>query len=161
MNNDITKAVVTVAEMARMAGLSRARFYQLVGEGVFPMPCYSVESRRPQYVEEQQAQVLEARRRNLGINGRPVLFYARRSAVSPKPTRRPQAAPDQRQSGSTYQPIIDAVKGLGMASATTRDVRAAVAELYPAGVNEVVDGEVIRAVFLHLRRQNSSDNVGR
>ena len=26
-----TKAAVTVAEMARMCGLSRARFYQLIG----------------------------------------------------------------------------------------------------------------------------------
>ena len=32
------KAAVSVAEMARMVGLSRARFYQLVGSA-FPHPC--------------------------------------------------------------------------------------------------------------------------
>ena len=31
VNESQTKAVVSVAEMARMVGLSRARFYQLVG----------------------------------------------------------------------------------------------------------------------------------
>jgi hypothetical protein len=49
-----TKAVVTVSEMARMVGLSRARFYQLVEAGVFPPPVYCVSTRRPMYVEELQ-----------------------------------------------------------------------------------------------------------
>ena len=31
------KAIVSVAEMARMSSLSRARFYQLVKVGVFPL----------------------------------------------------------------------------------------------------------------------------
>lgn len=53
-NNVQTKAVVTVAEMARMCGLSRARFYQLQNAGVFPTPLYDVSTRRPFYVEEAQ-----------------------------------------------------------------------------------------------------------
>ena len=72
-----TKAAVTVAEMARMVGLSRARFYQLLGTA-FPFPVYDVSTRRPAYVEEQQRVCLEVRRRNCGIDGKPVLFYARR-----------------------------------------------------------------------------------
>ena len=73
-----TKAAVTVAEMARMVGLSRARFYQLLGT-TFPWPVYDVSTRRPIYVEEQQSICLEVRRRNCGIDGKPVLFYARRN----------------------------------------------------------------------------------
>jgi hypothetical protein len=42
-----TKAVVTVSEMARMVGLSRARFYQLQRAGVFPPPERDAETGRP------------------------------------------------------------------------------------------------------------------
>ena len=72
-----TKAVVTVSEMARMVGLSRARFHELVEAGFFPSPVYCVTTRRPMYVEELQTTCLNVRRKNLGVNGKPVLFYAR------------------------------------------------------------------------------------
>jgi hypothetical protein len=36
-----------------------------------------------------------------------------------------------------------------------------VKNLYPHGVPEDANGEVLRAVFLHLRRRNSGDKVGR
>ena len=54
MNENInTKAVVTVAEMARMVGLSRARFYQLMGS-TFPEPSRDEETGRPYYTEENR-----------------------------------------------------------------------------------------------------------
>src|SRR5687768_1003504 len=93
-----TKVAVTVAEMARMVGLSRSRFYELVEAGVFPPPVYCVTTRRPLYPEELQRTCLEVRRRNCGVNGRPVLFYSRghrtpapavellKPTVGPKPT---------------------------------------------------------------------------
>src|ERR1043166_9731973 len=76
-----TKAVVTVSEMARMVGLSRARFYQLQKAGVFPAPAY--QAGRPVYTEEQQQVCLEVRRKHRGVNGEPVLFYARRRGIEP------------------------------------------------------------------------------
>ena len=63
-----TKAAVTVAEMSRMCGLSRARFYQLIGN-TFPWPVYDVATRRPFYDEEAQRMCLEVRRRNCGVDG--------------------------------------------------------------------------------------------
>ena len=38
-------------------------------------------------------------------------------------------------------------------------VAEAVKLLFPQGVSAIANGDVLRAVFLHLRRQNSSDNV--
>jgi hypothetical protein len=73
-----TKAVVSVAEMARMCSLSRARFYQLVESGVFPLPLYRIDTKRPFFTQEMQEICLGVRRKNSGVNGRPVLFYARR-----------------------------------------------------------------------------------
>lgn len=157
-NETQTKAAVSVAEIARMVGLSRARFYQLLGT-TFPWPLYDVASRRPFYDEELQAVCLDVRRRNCGIDGKPVLFYARRPLAAPVPGRKPKkaaAASDDKHTG-----LIDGLKGLGLAGVTAAQVAGAVKELYPNGVPETANGEVLRAVFLHLRRQNTSDNVRR
>ena len=84
-----TKVAVTVAEMARMVGLSRARFYQLLGSA-FPLPVYDVSTRRPYFVEEMQRVCLEVRRRNCGIDGKPILFYCRRVPISASAKRSPK-----------------------------------------------------------------------
>jgi hypothetical protein len=82
-----TKAVVTVSEMARMCGLSRARFYQLQKAGIFPLPLYDVSTRRPIYDEKAQKVCLEVRRRNCGVNNKSILFYARRNPLAPAPSK--------------------------------------------------------------------------
>ena len=154
-----TKAIVTVSEMARMCSLSRARFYQLVQAGVFPEPVYCLSNRRPVYVEELQEVCLEVRRRNCGANGRPVLFYARghRSSALPKPTRAPKSKPPQ---VAPHADLIDGLAALGT-TATAAQVEAAIRAVYPGGTGGAEPGEVLRAVFLHMKRQNSGDNVGR
>jgi hypothetical protein len=155
VNETQTKAAVSVAEMARMVGLSRARFYQLAGT-TFPWPRYDVATRRPFFDEELQAACLEVRRRNCGIDGKPVLFYARRPLAAPVPGRKPKkaAASDDR-----HADLLDGLKSLGLVAVTVAQVAEAVKELYPNGVPTDADGEVLRAVFLYLRRQNSRDNV--
>ncbi len=40
-------------------------------------------------------------------------------------------------------------------------VTAAVTELFPGGVNDGNRGQVLRAVFLKLKRQDRLENVGR
>lgn len=154
-----TKAVVTVSEMARMCGLSRSRFYQLVEAGVFPQPVYSVANRRPIYVEESQKVCLEVRRRNCGVNGQPVLFYSRGHPLptQPKPTRTAKPKPTKAPS---HVELIDGLAALGLSS-TAEEVETAIKAAYPAGVNGTDQGEVLRQVFLHLKRQNAGDKVGR
>jgi len=148
-----TKAAVTVAEMARMLGMSRARFYQLQSAGVFPLPVYDVSTRRPIYVEEAQKVCLEVRRRNCGINCKPVLFYARNmTAPAPKVrTEKPKR---------NHAELIDALSSLGLDS-TAAEVDVAVKDKFPRGTEGIEQAEVIRAVFVHLKRQNTADNVRR
>jgi hypothetical protein len=147
----VEKAAVSVTEMARMVGLSRARFYQLQKAGIFPLPERRPETGRPYYTEELQRACLEVRRRNCGIDGTPILFYARRVPVS-KP--RKAKARTARNAGQ-YDDLTDGLKSLGLSSVTDGQVGAAVQELFPQGTASVEDAEVIRAVFLHLRRQNA------
>ena len=86
-----------------------------------------------------------------------MLFYARRPLAAPVPGRKPRkaaAANDDR-----HADLLDGLKGLGLAAVTAAQVAEAVKDLYPNGIPADANGEVLRAVFLHLRRRNSSDNV--
>jgi predicted DNA-binding transcriptional regulator AlpA len=141
-----TKAVVTVSEMARMCGLSRSRFYQLIGS-TFPAPLMD-KKKRPFYSEELQAVCLEVRRRNCGIDGKPILFYARRTGTAPpKPRKAPATTPQ-------HADLLEGVRSLGIASVTAADIAKAMKEVFPSGVENQDDGEILRAVFLHLKRKN-------
>jgi hypothetical protein len=149
-------AAVTIAEMARMAELSRSRFYQLMGTA-FPEPSRD-EAGRPYFSEDQQRMVLEVRRRNCGIDGKPVLFYAARHSV-PKPTPRRPLKP--KATNGQHADILDGVRALGLTTATAAQVAQAITESFPDGPAGVDPGEVIRTAFLSIRRQNSADNVER
>jgi hypothetical protein len=152
-----TKTIVTFSEMARMLSLSRSRLYQLVRAGVFPSPVYDVRTHRPIFTEELQKVCLEVRRRNCGINGQPVLFYAKGPGPA-KPTKPTKAKAITK---GQYADVLDGLRALGLAAATSQQVEAAVKELFPAGLDGVDRGQVIRAVFLHLKRRDTGDNVRR
>src|SRR3954466_7218093 len=112
-----TKSVVSVAEMARMIGLSRSRTYQLINLGCLPDPLYDVETRRPFFDEEMQRVCLEVRRRNCGINGKPILFYSPRPPLGTqsKPIRKPKVEPKKK---NQYADLIEGLKALGLESVT-------------------------------------------
>jgi len=147
--SDELKAAVTVAEMSRMAGLSRSRFYQLIGTA-FPQPNRD-DNGRPYYDAEQQAACLEVRRRNCGVDGKPILFYAPRGSVTvPVSRRKPKAK------AGPHAAVLDGVRALGLTMATAAQVDAAVKQLFPAGADGVDPGELIRSVFLRLKRRNTA-----
>jgi hypothetical protein len=156
---DPTKSVMTVAETARLVGLSRARFYQLQGTA-FPLPVYDIISRRPIYTEEQQRICLEVRRRNCGIDGRPVLFYSRRPGNQVTARRTVKKATATKTTCECDPDVLDGVRALGQQSATSAQVAQAMRTLFPGGISAVDCGDVIRAVFMRLR-QNKGDSVGR
>jgi hypothetical protein len=153
------KSVVSVAEMARMCGLSRARFYQLMGEGVFPQPVYDIYTRRPLFTDEMQQICLEVRKRNCGINGRPILFYSARHPIAAQP--RPIRKTVKPKATGHHQDLIENLKSLGLESVSATQVDVVIKELFPGGVQQVDSGEVVRAVFLRLKRRDTADNVGR
>ncbi len=150
-----TKVAVTVAEMARMVGLSRSRFYQLIGTA-FPEPKRQPETGRPIYTEELQQVCLEVRRRNCGIDGKPILFSARRlNAAPPRPK---VSKPKREPKDKNLTALVDGLNALGLTTATGAQVKQVTDELYPKGTADLDQGEILRAVFLHLKRQNSGDN---
>jgi len=157
------KVVVSIAEMARAVGLSRARFYQLMGS-TFPWPRYSVSNRRPFYDQELQNLCLEVRKRNCGIDGKPVLFYSKRVMGISTHARKPRKVkPVQKVEAAhaEHDEILDGLRSLGLLTATMAQVTFAVKELYPKGVRNENRGQVLRAVFLKIKRQDRADNVER
>jgi hypothetical protein len=142
---DHTKVAVTVAEMARMTGLGRSRFYQLIGTA-FPFPVYNVTTRRPFYDENQQRICLEVRRRNCGIDGKPILFYSKSINRSPSVKKRVSNVVPVK----SHADLIEGLMALGM-NANPAQVGEAINSLYPTGANGVDSSSVLRAVFVHLQ----------
>src|SRR6202161_4842566 len=139
-----TKAGVSGAEMARMCGLSRAWFYQLVNEGVFPSPLYRIETKRPFFNQEMQEICLGVRRRNSGVNGRPVLMYARRIVTTIVKSR---ATPKSQT--HKHADLIEGLRSLGLTIVRSSDVEVAIQKCFPNGRSGTDDETVLRTVFLH------------
>jgi hypothetical protein len=148
------KERMAVAEMARMTGLSRARFYQLIGTA-FPHPIYDIATRRPFYAADQQIACLEVRQTNRGVDGRPILFYCRKVGAS-----RQRMKTQRNRKDKALVDLVDGLKGLGLSSATEADVRTAVKELFPAGRLGNDAAEVLRTVFVHLKLHRRGDGTG-
>lgn len=170
----LSPSAVSVSDMARMVGLSRSRFHQLLQSGVFPKPAVDPESKRPFYDSEGQAVCLQVRRRNCGINGKRVLFYARpfgahlagtprsSNAQGSSSARKKKAEPKQSASKpSKLDLLVEGLKSLGLPNVTAAEASAAIHQVFPIDSQRPADEEVLLKVFRHLVRQNSGGNHGR
>ena len=158
-NHEHIKAAICIQEMAALCALSRQRFMQLVKAGVFPAPLYDVATKRPYYPEDLQAQCLEVRKRNIGVNGKVVMFYARRPGnvtTIPK-AKKPPAKPKE---FDRYADILADVRGLGLTTVTSAQVAEVVGQLFPQGIEGVKTTVVITEVFQRLLGKNTGPNVG-
>lgn len=146
---EASQSIVNVTQMARIVGLSRQRFWQLACEGVFLMPIYDTRTKRPFYNEEMQQTNLQVRQTNFGLNGRPILFYARRTPVEPtqsKPKNKRSASP---KVSPKHESLIEGLKQLGMTAVTSDQVESALQKLYPEGQPDD-EGAVLRTIFVEL-----------
>jgi hypothetical protein len=97
------------------------------------------------------------RRRNCGINGKAVLFYSRRLSSTPRNPK--PSKPTLKAERGDVAALVDGLNSLGLTTATAAQVKRVIEELFPQGTSGMDQGEVLRAVFLHVRRQNSSGNA--
>lgn len=159
------KDVVTVTEMARMCNLSRARFYQLMQQGVFPSPLRNRQTGRPYFDRELQDQCLSIRRTNRGANGKTVMFYGLRPiGSSPSPANRKlfpksKAKANMEQRDPVIVELRHGLAQLGSDDVTDLQVRQALLEAYPDGHGDVSPADKLRAVFEVIQRRNSADNL--
>jgi hypothetical protein len=156
-NDNRLKAAVSVSEMARMCGLSRSHFNFLIRTGVMPQPVYNLSNRRPLFDREHQEMCLRVKETNTGIDGRYVVFYARRRVTqppAPSPSGRRASRRQQEASGAqgNYADLVDGLRALGLAEVTAADLDVAVRACFPAGYAGSDEGEVLRTLWRHLRR---------
>ena len=165
MNQQVPlKEIVTVSEMSRMCGLSRARFYQLANDGVFPKPSRNEETGRPFFNREQQEQCLLVKRPNKGVNRKPVMFYGcRLEAPQPQPKRKQLPIPGTPRRQGRQNPVVTELRHglaqLGMTNSTDADIRQALLRTYPDGHQGVESAELLRTIFGELQRRNTADNL--
>jgi hypothetical protein len=147
------REAMNVAETARLISMSRSRFNQLLGT-VFPLPKRD-EHGRPYFDRDQQMQIVEIRRTNKGMDGRPILFRATgvRSSTPRKPRTKSPATPKK-----DHTDLLNAVRSLGLERATRKDVEQSLSSLFPDGHLPVDQGDLIRQVFLSIKSRFSADN---
>jgi hypothetical protein len=129
--------IYTVSQVAKRLKLSRARFYQLLDQGVFPPPVYCCRSRKPLYTTGLLTQCRIVRKTGVGINGQLVRFNAMRK-------RRPNTVPKK---------LTTALRGLGL-SVTPGQVSKGIHQLgLKIRDEKAIDGDAIRKLFNHLNQE--------
>ena len=146
-SNSRLKAAVSVSEMARLVGLSRASFYSYMNRGVFSKPIYSTSTRRPFFTEELQRQNIQVRQTQKGINGEYVLFYERRQPTNVRPAGRRRTTA---RSNGNHAHLVSQLQMLGVESSPAQ-VDQAIADCFPDGTENADDDEVLRSLNRHLR----------
>lgn len=137
-----TVAICSVTAVAAQVGLSRARFYELMKEGVFPQPLYSLRTKRPFYPLDMQKKCVEIRTTGIGLAAQPVVFNGPRKRG--KHDDQPQI---------DYDELTRTLRGMRL-RVTNQYVRKAVAELYPKGsIKGVSEESMIRDLYLHFVRE--------
>ena len=147
VSSTISKVAVSVSEMARMVGLSRARFYNLIGE-VFPHPIYNCRNRRPFFDRELQQICLQIKQQNVDLLGRPFIFREKNGS-----TQTPQRSNGKAKS-STHADLIQGLRQLGL-DASPAQVEAAIAACSDR-LHGLTDGERLRTIFRFLKRQQTT-----
>lgn len=144
MSNSNLKPVCSVVEMIQMLELSRARFYQLVQQQIFPSPLYDLRTHRPFYSIELQQICLNVRESNIGFNGQYVLFYSpRKNSSDTKMSKKAAAEP--------FGEITETLKRMGI-DVDVQKVKKAMDELYPNGTDDAGNqGVMIRDLFRYFK----------
>ena len=123
----------TMSEAARRLGLSRARFYQLIAQQVFPPPAYSIRNRLPLYPMRLLNVCKDIRQTGIGFNGQFVRFYRKRT---------------NGKLNQQHKHLTTILRGMGLTVTVSRVQKALRQLRIPP--NMVKEEEAIRKLFRHL-----------
>jgi len=155
--------VVSINQLCSMLSISRSRFYQLLSSGFLLPPIYSLDNKRPFYTPQMAEINLAVKRNNVGINGKICIFYNSRSLVS-TPIVREKSLPNkpaENVNSKKMTDIMDGLSSLGITEAKPAQIRRGIKQCFPDGIENVDEGEVLKAVFCLIKEQNTRDNVDR
>jgi hypothetical protein len=138
------KPFISVSAACQLVGLSRARFYQLLDQRIFPQPLYHIRTKRPYYDKDLQVKLIEIRDTCVGDNGDLVLFYSPRKKVT--------SSPKKKKVDPMIKELAEILNSMGLETTTNR-VKQGLTELYPAGIKDVDQGVVIRELFRFIKSE--------
>lgn len=147
------RAAVSVSDMARAVGLSRSQFYTYIKRNVFPHPVYSLRTRRPHYLADQQQEIVEVRATGIGMNGEYVMFYEGRHEAGEPAFERQRSHTRASDARPKHTELIEGLRSLGMAKTTVEEVEQALTLLFPNGTAGKEPTDLLPPVYRHLRRQ--------
>lgn len=154
--------ILSITQMAKVLQMSRARFYQCLEAGYFLKPQYTENTRRPYYTAEMAEANLNAKKSNVGINGKICLFYSpRNSQIIPVLKNKDSKPAQDKTHGNTYEDLIAGLTALGLSGITNSQIQAALSHCYPEGHQNIAQGEVLKGLYLYIKRQDSADNMAR
>ena len=162
-NNPNIPDILSITQMARLLCLSRSRFYQLMSENIFLPPIYSASNKRPYFTSEMAEQNMAVKKNNVGVNGKIVLFYSSRNN-SILPTHRKKSGKNKSINNiveDTHKDVKEGLCALGLSGVSNAQIESTLASCFPGGTGGTPEGEILRAVFLSIKRQNSTDNQDR
>ncbi len=143
LKNDFEE-VCPVNKLAKKLGLSRPRFYQLQKMGVFPPPVYCIRTKRPMYPQRLQQACMEIRRRGIGYNGLPVIFYSGRNG---------KTKPSCQKSESNYKEIANALEKFRI-KASAVEIKKAINKVFPDGLaQDDFDGIALGKLCLYFKKE--------
>jgi hypothetical protein len=117
------KPIISIGDLAKALNHSRARFYQLQKEMIYPPPLYDIRTKRPFYDAHLQQICHEVRETGIGFNGRYILFYSPRKNDPNKPTRKTKSDVKNRE-------LVMTLNNMDL-NVNHGEVAEAVKELYP------------------------------
>ena len=145
--SDISE-ICTVTKLVDKLGLSRARFYQLVKMGIFPMPIYDIRTKRPFYTLTLQQKCLTIRTTGIGDNGRPVIFNA---------PRKEKSQGIQSRCHHKYQEFSEALRQMGH-RVKPEMVKDALNYIYPKGIPaNMDDGVISHKLYKYFKNECKKD----
>lgn len=144
MSKSSLKPICSVTEMIRMLEFSRGRFYQLLGQQIFPPPTYDLRTKRPFYTLELQQICLDIRESNIGFNGQYVLFYSPRKEKNKNSSDR--SGLKSKSQNSLSDELAQTLCRMGL-SVDAQKVSSAMANLFPDGADDKDHGVLIRDLF--------------
>ena len=132
----------TMTEAARLLGLSRARFYQLIAEKVFPPSAHSSHTGQPLYSSQLLDMCKSIRRTGIAFDGRIVRFNRKRKTIKPNPQ---------------HKHLATILRAMGL-TVTASHVKKALRQLgLPSKIDTAKEEETIRRLFKHLYADRQED----
>ena len=140
MNDQLIKGAVSVSDMAKALAHSRATMYHRIGT-TYPYPLYNIMTRKPFYDAHLQTVCFKIRNTGIGWDGSLVLFNSPRKKKSNEPVTNQTATTNPK-----HAEFYNDLQSMGL-KCTQEQVTDAIVEQFPAGIENIAHGVVIKDLF--------------